>query len=147
MQFFKSTLVVSLAFAATFVAAAPHLEERQCLGLIAHCTENVQCCTNKCIASVSVSRSLHCCQSCILIGPLVIFSSAFEIFNAIEFCADGDRVSSSGEPHYIASCFSLVDVFPSVNSGDKKRLIIVTHIYCYWTNTYCSAQSSFLGCD
>ncbi|KZP17739.1 hypothetical protein FIBSPDRAFT_972572 [Athelia psychrophila] len=49
MQFFKSTLFVAIAVAASFVAAAP--AETECLPLIAACTLNSDCCKNKCIAS------------------------------------------------------------------------------------------------
>ncbi|KZP11201.1 hypothetical protein FIBSPDRAFT_962418 [Athelia psychrophila] len=52
MQFFKSTLFVAVAVAASFVAAAP--AETECLPLIAACTFNSDCCKNKCIASICV---------------------------------------------------------------------------------------------
>ncbi|KAF7983105.1 hypothetical protein HWV62_24047 [Athelia sp. TMB] len=56
MQFFKSTLFVAVAFAATLVAASPAPAPADCpwqeYGQA--CTYNSDCaCLNKCIASVS----------------------------------------------------------------------------------------------
>ena len=55
MQFFKSTLFVALAFAATYVAAAP--AQSECIPLVSKlaCTYNSDCCSNECIDSVSIS--------------------------------------------------------------------------------------------
>ncbi|KZP23394.1 hypothetical protein FIBSPDRAFT_1015425 [Athelia psychrophila] len=49
MQFFKSTLFVAIAVAASFVAAAP--AQSECLPLIGKCTFDSDCCSNECIAS------------------------------------------------------------------------------------------------
>ncbi|KZP19752.1 hypothetical protein FIBSPDRAFT_558315 [Athelia psychrophila] len=64
MQFFKSTLFVAVAVAASFVAAAPSpAEQTPCLGLIQKCTTNAECCSNECISSVSAPTSLIYTQS------------------------------------------------------------------------------------
>ncbi|KZP27672.1 hypothetical protein FIBSPDRAFT_948264 [Athelia psychrophila] len=52
MQFFKSTLFVAIAVAASFVAAAP--AQSECLPLIGKCTFDSDCCSNECIASICV---------------------------------------------------------------------------------------------
>ncbi|KZP23395.1 hypothetical protein FIBSPDRAFT_461960 [Athelia psychrophila] len=48
MQFFKSTLFVAIAVAASFVAAAP--AQSECIPLISKlaCTQNSDCCSNEC---------------------------------------------------------------------------------------------------
>lgn len=57
MQFFKSTIILALAFV-TFAAAAPGpttLEERhQCKPLLQSCDVNSECCADLCIAGVSI---------------------------------------------------------------------------------------------
>ncbi|KAF7976988.1 hypothetical protein HWV62_4904 [Athelia sp. TMB] len=55
MQFFKSTLFVALAFAATYVAAAP--AQSECIPLVSKlaCTYDSDCCSNECVDSVSTA--------------------------------------------------------------------------------------------
>ncbi|KZP19735.1 hypothetical protein FIBSPDRAFT_955201 [Athelia psychrophila] len=54
MQFFKSTLFVAVAVAASFVAAAPSpADQTPCLGLVQPCTTNSSCCSNECISNLS----------------------------------------------------------------------------------------------
>ncbi|KZP06367.1 hypothetical protein FIBSPDRAFT_876596 [Athelia psychrophila] len=55
MQFFKSTLFVAVAVAASFVAAAPSPADlTPCLGLVQPCTANGSCCSNFCADSLCV---------------------------------------------------------------------------------------------
>ncbi|KZP21492.1 hypothetical protein FIBSPDRAFT_891192 [Athelia psychrophila] len=49
MQFFKSTLFVAIAVAASFVAAVP--AQSECTPLIGKCTFDSDCCSDECIAS------------------------------------------------------------------------------------------------
>ncbi|KZP19750.1 hypothetical protein FIBSPDRAFT_1045339 [Athelia psychrophila] len=58
MQFFKSTLFVAVAVAASFVAAAPSPADlTPCLGLIQPCTTNASCCSDLCISNVTLRLS------------------------------------------------------------------------------------------
>lgn len=44
------------------------------------------------------------------------------------------------------SCIFLVNDFSSVNSGDEKRFIIITHIYCYAVEyILCCAAAFWVG--
>ncbi|KZP19001.1 hypothetical protein FIBSPDRAFT_955757 [Athelia psychrophila] len=54
MQFFKSTLFVAIAVAASFVAAAP--AQNECIPLVSElaCTYNSDCCSNYCVDSICV---------------------------------------------------------------------------------------------
>ncbi|KZP21491.1 hypothetical protein FIBSPDRAFT_891191 [Athelia psychrophila] len=62
MQFFKSTLFVAIAVAASFVAAAP--AQSECIPLISKlaCTQNSDCCSNECYLPDSVSACN--CMAC-----------------------------------------------------------------------------------
>ncbi|KZP23391.1 hypothetical protein FIBSPDRAFT_858657 [Athelia psychrophila] len=54
MQFFKSTLFVAIAVAASFVAAAP--AQSECIPLVSKlaCASNSDCCSNLCISNICV---------------------------------------------------------------------------------------------
>ncbi|KZP33504.1 hypothetical protein FIBSPDRAFT_943302 [Athelia psychrophila] len=54
MQFFKSTLFIAVAAAASLVAATPSPATEACADYGYKCTYNTDCCSDECIASVCV---------------------------------------------------------------------------------------------
>ena len=75
MQFFKSTLFVALAFAATYVAAAPAASE--CIPLISKlaCTQDSDCCSNECYLPDSVIMIIFKLHFLLTAGNSSVFKS------------------------------------------------------------------------
>jgi hypothetical protein len=72
MQFFKSTILLAVAFV-TFAAAAPSSEtleargKKECKPLLESCAVDSECCGDLCLAGVSIST---CCAQ---LGVLMEF--------------------------------------------------------------------------